>query len=184
MTGARVRQRARIALSTSTLLVLTLAAHASASGTLPGLVPTALVTMLAVAFSVAVSTRSRGVRLTFAYLLGVEALLHVVLTFAGSHAHGPEAAATPSMPAMVAGHVLAALAAAIVLRHADGVIERWCGLIAHALGAVRPMVGAADVTSCRLAPVVTTPQRLSVVSLMHDVARRGPPTRFAVLITA
>ena len=97
--------------------------------------------VLALGLTVATSARPpRPLRL-LAFLLGGQALLHVVLTMSGAHGHAASIAG-PSTAAMIGAHVAAGLVATVVLLHADDLIDRWQTLLLTALGS-RPR-GAAD----------------------------------------
>jgi hypothetical protein len=171
-------RRARAALTSSALVVLTLAAHSAASGTLPSLVPLVLVVGLATALTWAVSDRRRSLAWTTAYLVGAQALLHLILAFAGTHGHA--AGLVPST-SMLAAHLAAALVAAVVLVHSDGLIQRWAALLAHLLGSPATVLADPVGVPGRVLPPSTRRHLHVRDALRHSVERRGPPRAVALV---
>lgn len=110
-----------------------------------------------------------------AYLLGMQALLHVILTLLSSH-HGGQGSAshTLMLPApMLAAHALATIGAAAIVIHGNAVIDRWVGLLARTFVGIHLPVVAIDA-----APDPTLgPAQLHLPAAWHVtlVQRRGPP---------
>ncbi len=174
-TGARQRRASRAALVSLAVVVMTLAGHSAASAALPGGPGVLVAIALGVGLTIAVTERRLTLGWLLAYLIGMQALLHVVLAVAG-HDGSPTAPAhsslLPSGP-MAGAHLVAALAAAVVLVEADRIIERWATLIGHALGTTRLYVPRPRPRTTR--PVAPMALGTMLVALRHAVARRGPP---------
>lgn len=173
MPTADPRRFARSALAATALGVVTLAGHTAAGGRVD-LLGLAVLAAVSIALGSALVRRTPSVATLFIGLVGAEAVLHLVLTVAAGHGH---TGAHPSTAAMVSGHVLAALAVALVVVHADGILASWSRLLAGVLGhrvdlpltpGVAPLAAPGD-TVC--SPTL----RL----LRHRVARRGPPALIA-----
>ena len=162
----------RASLSGATLVLLTLAGHAAGSGSLPG--PLGLIIAGALAFGLAFATGARPLAplQLLGFLLGGQALLHLVLVSAGGHAHGP--AAGPGTATMIAGHTAAAVIAAVLLDQADQLINRWVSFWSTALGAAQPTIVATQEPR-RLRATPIAPARSLSEHLQHYVVRRGPP---------
>lgn len=163
--GSRHARASVVALA---CLVVTAALHASAGGSVP--VP-GLLMAGAVAYALGSSLvhRRRALPVAVAAIAGCQALMHVVLSFAGAHAgHG---GFVPSAP-MLAAHLLAAVATACVLCRADDLVHRWLAFWRTLSSAVPrlPVIGTT------VAPVVPTRAAASGISFHVDVVRRrGPP---------
>ena len=161
----------RSGMTAGALVVLTAAGHTAAGGAAPDAVGLAAVLVLALGLTVATSARPpRPLRL-LAFLLGGQALLHVVLTMTGAHGHAASAGG-PSTAAMLGAHLAAGLVATVVLLHADDLIDRWQTLLLTALGVVP--AGAPTIASSRPVEVAQAPSG-SLDALLHQVVRRGPP---------
>ncbi len=165
-------------MTSAALTVLTLGGHTAGAGTLPSPAGLVLVCSVSFALTYAVSDRRRGLIWLLAYLLGSQALLHVLLSFTAGHQHG---SALLPPPAMLAGHALAAFVATFLLAHADGLLERWLLLLSHALGAPRlgngPGRAPANVRARHRARAEL------LCALLHHVERRGPPLPAARLVS-
>lgn len=150
-------------------LTATAALHAAAGGSVP---PLGLLLAGAVAYALGTSVSGRrpsSLPVAVAAIAGCQALMHVVLTFAGSHAgHG---SLVPSGP-MLAAHVLAAVATAVVLVRADDLAQRWVAFW-QALRSPIPTLVAIRPTDTQPVP----PPVAVLVSSVHvgTVRRRGPP---------
>ncbi len=106
------------------VLAISVAGHAGAGqGSLPDLVSFLLILPLAVALSVSVAGRRRGMVWLLAYLLGVQALFHVVLALTSTHP-GHHLALTPTASMLVL-HVFATLACAMLLTFGDRHLVSW-----------------------------------------------------------
>jgi hypothetical protein len=153
------------------LLALTLGGHAAGSGALPDLLGLLLAGGLAFLLARAVSARALPLPRLLAFLLGGQALLHVILTV--SHAHGSTAHA-PDAAAMVMGHVAAAAVAALVLSRGDALVDRWAAYLASAIRAWR-LTPAAVTAGSAPGPQPLAADTPRLESLRHHVERRGPP---------
>ena len=106
------------------VLSISVAGHAGAGqGSLPDLVSFLLILPLAVALSVSVAGRRRGVAWLLAYLLAVQALFHVVLALTSTHP-GHHLALTPTA-SMLMLHLLATFACAVALTFGDRHLVSW-----------------------------------------------------------
>ncbi len=154
------------------LAVLTVAGHTAAQGSIDavGVVVTAAIS---VALGLSVTRGPLGFPRLLAFLLAGQALLHVVLAFASAHSHGT-AVGAPSTAAMVAGHVLAAIVAAMVVCHADGLMARWSALLGSTLGWSRPVPVRPARPMDAVLPYVED-RGLVLRHLDHRLQRRGPP---------
>lgn len=174
MTSDRQQRAARTALVAAPLAVLTLAGHAMASGAID-LFGTTVTVGLSVLLALALtSVRPRDLTWlsVLVTLLAGQALLHLVLTFAGDHAHAG-AASTISPTAMLAGHGFAALVATVLVIAADHLLLRWYAFLSAVLGTSQVIV-ATPATRVAFAPALNDAQS-STDLLRHRVVRRGPP---------
>ncbi len=158
----------------SALIILTLAGHTAGQGGISA-ISLLLITPLALGMSIATTARRLTWPTLLAVLLAGQALLHVVMTFAAPHAHGTSATAGSSM-AMIAGHAVAALIAAVLVMHADALISRWADYLRAFIGG-RPVVAPSPcglpATSLDIDHSPHDPRE----SLRHGLVRRGPPNR-------
>ena len=162
----------RAGLSGAALVLLTLAGHTAGSGSLPSPLGLAIVTALAFGLAYATASRRLAPLQLLAFLLGAQLLLHLVLTTASGHMNGSTAG--PGTAAMIAGHVAAAVVAAVLLDQSDQLIDRWASFWATALGAA-PLVSSVAQEPCRLVCPPVVPHLVHSEHLQHDVVRRGPP---------
>lgn len=166
--GRRFRRAARATLVSSALIVLTLAGHTAASGALPDVPALALTALIATALTAAVSERRMTLPAMLAYLVGAEALLHVVLAVAG-HGHG---SLLPSA-SMITAHLMAAVGSALVLVEAERILDRWLVLLRRALGSAFPALR--PIPAPLTGAVVTGPLTSTLLTLLHARELRGPP---------
>lgn len=152
------------------LSVLTLAGHTAADGVLPSTLGLLFVSAVVVALTVAISDRKRNIVWLTGYLLGVQVLSHVLLTFTSTHHH--HSTVWMTVP-MVLGHLVAALLGASVIAFGVNTIDGWVRYLATSLfigiplPVVRPAVAA-----------FTGPQDQTLTNvrfLHHQLIRRGPP---------
>jgi len=154
------------------MLILTSAAHTSANASPPTIGAFLILTPLVVALSIAFLQRQRSYIWLIGFSVGVQALLHILMTVGAGH--GSHHASLLPSTAMVLTHVGAAIATALVLSHADALLHRWISMVRTLL----------FVFLCAPAPVA-----LRAVSgfpgdshtfcshdLDHAIARRGPPS--------
>jgi hypothetical protein len=165
------QRRARVVLTSAALLVLTISGHTAGGGSVD-LLGLALVAGLSLGLGLTTSASTLSLARLLVILLAGQGLLHLVLTFTSGHAaHG-----STHLPvtAMLAGHAVAALAAALIVRHADGLVVRWLAFVSTMLGVQpRPIVRATGTPSSSVAPASATLHQLG--ALLHQVVRRGPP---------
>jgi len=106
------------------VLAISVAGHAAGGqGSLPDIVSLLVLLPIAIALSVTLTDRRRGVAWLLGYLLAVQALFHVLLTLSTGHA-GAHQGFTPTM-SMLALHLLATLASAVVLTRGDAHLVAW-----------------------------------------------------------
>lgn len=169
MSGSGSTRAARAALIAAALTALTLAGHAAGQGAFDAL-GVALVLLLSTGLGLAMGGRRLGFAQVLGALIAGQLLLHAILTFTSAH----HAGATPfGTTAMLVGHVTAAVIAATVVVHSDGLIARWASLLAALLGSrpLSPARLALPRQECAVAQDTPVPTRL----LHHVVSRRGPP---------
>ena len=169
MTRPTAQRAPRTALVAVALAVVTAAAHTAGGGAIDPL-SGALVLALSVALASGVAARRLSVTRLIAAVLGAQAVLHLVMTVAGSHAHhSGHGSAAP----MLLAHMLAAIVTAFVVVRADGLLSAWARLVDTALGTALtlPTVPAAHGTPVRS----TSPDLTVLQTLLHRVERRGPP---------
>ena len=128
---------------------------------------------LAVALSLVAADRRRSASWLFAFAIGMQALFHILLSVAS--AHGPHAAQGWPSGAMVAGHLGAAAATALLFAQGDRLLHVWLiswGMLAR---------GGVTVTSV---PTMRAPVRPAYIApFVRDwvsgtaISRRGPPAR-------
>jgi hypothetical protein len=115
-------------------------------------------------------------------LLAGQVLLHTVLTFTAAHEigveHGSGSSLLPST-AMLIGHILAALLAALALAFGESISARWASALTHLLGTPALTLPATPTLPARTTPG-EAPARPVLSSLRHHVARRGPPIACAL----
>lgn len=177
MTNAQVPRRARAVLTAGALLLLTISGHTAGGGSVD-LLGLAIVAVLSVGLAVSTTATSLSLPRLLTVLVAGQLLLHVVLTFTAGHtAHG---AASPPMGAMVAGHAIAALVAALVVRHADLLVARWIAFVSTMLGTMpRP---AARALGLPIAASTAADRALNHLdALLDQVVRRGPPAGMDLL---
>lgn len=171
MTNAQAQRRARAVLTAGALLLLTISGHTAGGGSIDVL---GLVIVAALSVGLAVSTTATSLSLPrlLTVLVAGQLLLHLVLTFTTGHAaHG--ATSTP-VGAMVAGHAVAAIVAALVVRHADLLVARWIAFVSTVLGPIpRPVARVLGLPTTAITASDRALVRLD--ALLHQVVRRGPP---------
>jgi hypothetical protein len=126
---------------------------------------------LAVALSLVAADRRRSAPWLFVFVMGVQALFHVLLSIASGHAPHSE----PLWPSttMIMGHLVAGAATAVVLAHGDRILHAWLAFWAMlARGrvtrvAVPPMLPMG--LPCYVAPI------LKFRASGTAISRRGPP---------
>jgi hypothetical protein len=161
---------------------LAVAGHVAGGGALPGATAASLLGLTVVG-SVALSGRRWTFSALATVLLGVQLVCHVALA-------GPATAANPAghthathgtSASMLAAHVLAALATAVLLRRG----ESWCWRLVALLGRpaqVMRLFAAPPVAAsrARLAPATKGATALLRSLLLADAQpRRGPPALLA-----
>lgn len=179
MTYDRQQRAARTVLVAAPLAVLTLAGHALASGSVDPFGATVTVGLSILLALTLTAVRPRGLSWlsVLVTLLAGQALLHLVLTFAGDHAHAATSS-TISPEAMLAGHGFAAMVATVLVMTSDQLLRRWHAFLSAVLGTntvapVAPGTRVAAMPALDDAPSSTD-------LLRHRVVRRGPPASFAL----
>jgi peptidoglycan/LPS O-acetylase OafA/YrhL len=155
------------------VLLLTAVAHNSGDHAAPPVGTTALLWLLplTVMLSVLAADRRRDRAWLVAYLLGMQALLHVLLVVSAGHAsHGGSMLPPWSMIVM---HVVAAASAAVLIAHADALLHAWLRFLYSLTRDYRPTLPARP-TPPR-APTALAPGHPSGKVLGLTPLRRGPP---------
>lgn len=177
MENRAAQRRARVVLTTAALAALTLGGHTAGGGSVDLL---GLALVAALSLGLALSTRATSLNLPrlFAVLVAGQVLLHLVLTFTAGHgAHG---SAGPPLTAMLAGHGIAALGAAVLVRHADDLVARWLAFVSTMVGPrPRPSFTPLAAPTAAIARASRAMHHLDV--LLHQVVRRGPPAGMHLL---
>ncbi|MFA7323436.1 MAG: hypothetical protein WC005_03670 [Candidatus Nanopelagicales bacterium] len=154
-----------------TMLLLTAAAHITASGTAPSAASFVVLAPVAIGLSSVALERRRGYVWLAVFAVGIQALLHVLLSVTGAHA-AMHSSLLPS-PGMTLTHIGAAITTALVLAHADVLLHRWIALARTLL------FTGISFEAQPLAPVHTLayddPNAHYLHDLDHAVSRRGPP---------
>jgi hypothetical protein len=156
------------------VVVLSLAGHAAGSSLLPSWPGLLFATALASGLTVAVGVRTSALRL-FGFILGVEALLHVVFVVSSDcyPAGGTTSSLLPSSLSLL-GHVAAAIVAVAVLRHGDQALTNWSVLLRAAFEAPELILGAVPDRSVPAAPAWDA-RTFGADSPLSMHSRRGPP---------
>jgi peptidoglycan/LPS O-acetylase OafA/YrhL len=157
------------------VLLLTAVAHNSGDHAAPRVGATTLLWLLplTVMLSALAADRRRDRAWLVAYLLGMQALLHVMLVVSAGHgSHGVSMIPPASMIVM---HVLAAAAAAVLISHADALLHSWLRFL-DCLTRNYRLVPPARPTLPR-APTALSPGHPSGDVLGLTPLRRGPPVR-------
>lgn len=150
--------------------MLTVAGHTAGGGALDALgIGIALV--LSIGLAAALSARALSVPALIAVLLAGQGFLHLVVSFSAAHAHG---ASSMSTTAMLAGHAVAGVVAAVLIAHADSLAARWRAFLATVIGATSPRTSPVAATAASTA-MPGPGSRIALVLLLHGVVRRGPP---------
>ena len=165
----------RAGLLGSALAVLTLAGHTAAGGALDPL-GIGIVAVLSIALAAALSTRALALPALVAVLLAGQGFLHLVISFSAAHPHGTTHASSSgaASAAMITGHAVAGVVAALLIAHADRLAGRWRAFLASVIGADAPHSAAIPCPTPAVARVGHDP-RVTLVLLLHGVVRRGPP---------
>ena len=126
---------------------------------------------VAVALSLVAAERRRSAPWLFVFVIGVQALFHVLLSIASGHA--PHSAQLWPSTTMILGHLVAGAAIAAVLAHGDRILHAWLvfwamlargGVTSIAMPPMRPTA-----LPCYVAPILQSPANRTAIS------RRGPP---------
>jgi hypothetical protein len=153
------------------MLVLTSVAHVAAHGMAPSSGSLALLLPITLGLSAIAVERRRGYVWLAAFAIGVQALLHILLTVTATH-DAMHASLLPST-GMLLAHTGAAVATALVLAHGDNLLHRWIDfartlLLDHTPAPLQPTAPA------RALPF-TEPALRDAQHLASVVSRRGPP---------
>lgn len=165
----------RAAVLTVVVMSLSLAGHAAASADLPSALGVLLAFALSAGLTVSAIAKPRSWAWLVGYLLGAQALIHVVLVVSGTGHHAGTAAMVPLVPSasMALAHVTASLLAACVLAGGERTVRSWKALLSAALGIVAAPGLAVD------QPTAIVVDRDRWVAASWDAgagtSRRGPP---------
>jgi len=149
----------------SVIALLGLAGHSLADGSLPGGATIALVFGVSLALSVPAVSKRRSVFWAFLYLLGAQALLHVLMSFT----HTGHGSASPW--SMVLFHAGAAAVASIVLVYLDDVIARFTAWGRGILGFFFPLTAVPQGQLAMWSSGFFTPTQ----SVRRTSSTRAPP---------
>lgn len=151
---------------------LAIAAHGVAEGGLPDASVTVVVTVLIGWASTALADRVRGTR-GILTLLGVgQLLMHLTLTVLDAH---PDAGVEVAPLTMLSTHVLAIVATAVLLDHAERGLRAVTGCLRRLLPVVFSPVTPAVAPAPAVLPAATCGAVEVLLTRVH--ARRGPPAR-------
>jgi hypothetical protein len=159
---------------------LSVAGHSAAAADLPNAMGLGLALALSACLTTAIIARRRTWVWLVGYLLGAQALIHVVLVMSttGHHPSGMGLMPLVPGPSMLAGHAIASVIAAVVLARGEVVLASWASLASTAL---KPLFVAARPVGEAPALVLVPPAWASKLrDLDWDLARRGPPMRASV----
>lgn len=150
---------------------LTLAGHAAASGQAPSALGIGVVALVGTALCATVFRVPRSAAVTAGLIAGLQVLGHALLAVS-DHGHG--GGLLPTGP-MLAFHAAAAIAAALLIGHADELAARWSRLLAPL---VSPLLAAAPITPARRLPSTPAPMRRprSSACVGTDAGRAPPVT--------
>jgi peptidoglycan/LPS O-acetylase OafA/YrhL len=157
------------------VLLLTAVAHNSGDHAAPPVGTTALLWLLplTVMLSVLAADRRRDRAWLVAYLLGMQALLHVLLVVSAGHAsHGGSMLPPWSMIVM---HVVAAASAAVLIAHADALLHAWLRFLYSLTRDYRPTLPARPTPPRAPTALAPAPGHPSGKVLGLTPLRRGPP---------
>jgi hypothetical protein len=162
---------------------LALLGHLAAGGTAPPPGQLVLAVLAVQVVSLALSARRWTLGPLLAVLFGSQALFHVAFSGAGAgHVHGQHVAGESAMPGhpwllMLAGHGVAALLTALLLRRGEDWLWGLVEMLARAWRVVR--VAAEEPIAAGLPRAMSRSGDVPAVLalLEHAVARRGPPER-------
>ncbi|MBC6449261.1 hypothetical protein [Actinokineospora xionganensis] len=168
VTRPRAFRAARGALLATTSTALTIAAHGMAGGGVPETAVTVVIAALIAWAGTAVASRARSLSAMVALLGTSQLTLHVLFAYVS---HGHDAVALT--PTMLATHVVAIGATAVLLTQADAALD----LVAAAItGLVRALVWTPSPPALVVHKFqVSTVGHLLEVVFRQVCARRGPP---------
>jgi hypothetical protein len=163
--------RARSAAFAASAVGLTLGAHVTAHGEPPGVPFLLLVVVLVEAMSSTFARRPRGPFATAAALLTAQVVLHVafVLATPGHAVHGDHLSSRP----MLVAHGIAAVVLAVLLSRGERLIAHVARLFLP-VAVLRPF---RPVAVGRLVVAASNHVPLRLRASLHDISRRGPPSR-------
>ncbi len=170
MPGRKSQSSLRRVVLATVLLVLSLAAHAAAAGSLPGL--TALLGGAVVAGGLAWSLagRRRSVTSLVGILFAGQMLIHAAIVALGHHGVGY----LPDL-SMTTAHLMAAGIAAVLFARGEQIVSLWVRAAARLLGVPSLSFPGIPSTSKRDLPHITPVFSRSSFDV-HARSRRGPPS--------
>lgn len=164
----------RRAALTTVVLALTLAGHTSAHGMLPGTGGLLLVGVIAASLTLVATSRPRTWAWLFAFLLGTQLLLHVLLVVASGESHmrsGP----APLVPTgwMAVAHIVVSVIAAAVLARGEATLHAWAVLLAAPF--LPPVSVLAPIGARRDRVPFFVPSWATSSDPRSEASLRGPP---------
>ena len=166
--GLRLVRGGVLALS---MVLLTSLVHIQAHGDLPSAGTLLAMTPLVLVLSALVLARPRGTCFFVVFSISTQALLHMLLTVGAGH--GSHHASLVPSAGMLAAHLGAAIATALILSRGDALLHRWLSMLCTALTAptitIPAIASKLGFLASRKAP------RFNSRDLDHAIHRRGPP---------
>ena len=159
---------ARRAALAGVLLLVTVLGHSAAAGSLPAATGLLGAAAASTALAFAVADRRRSAPWLFGYLLAGQVLLHGVMSAMGHHAF----ALIPDTQ-MLAAHIAAAGAAAVLFAQSEVLAMRWMAAARRILGA--PELTVTEVQAEVSAPVHREPLPWRGVLCLQAASGRAPP---------
>ena len=153
------------------MVLLTSLAHLQAHGDLPSVGTLLAMTPLVLALSTLVLGRPCGTFFLVAFSISTQALLHMLMTVGAGH--GSHHASLLPSTGMLAAHLGAAIAIALVLARGDALLHRWLTMLRTAL--VAPIITIPAIASRLVFITPRSGSHFTFRDLGHAIHRRGPP---------
>ena len=153
------------------MVLLTASAHTAAHGRLPDASALLLLTAASVSLTIIAMERPRSTAWFMLYAIGVQALLHVLMSTISAHSvHQPS---LPPSAGMLSLHLVTAVALGWLLAHGDSLLLRWLAFMQAVLFTSLQFPQVAE-AGARLA-FEPGPHCCSHLRIAHALSRRGPP---------